>query len=115
MAGGCLDVAGGHRQGLGGGTRHVNPDFCHPIRQLHSQREFTPGTVEMPTAHGVFRALPSCGQMFGCQTASADRGLHYSEASWSMGRTSHTLVTEIKAAEKLLSAGSCLSQTAPDQ
>lgn len=37
-----------------------------------------------------FCALPSCGQMFGCQKASTDIGSHYSEASWSTGNVSHT-------------------------
>jgi len=53
--------------------------------------------------------------MFGWQTASADRGLHYSEAFWSRSRTSHTPVTEKEVAEKLLSAGTWLSQAASDQ
>lgn len=115
MASGCLALAEGHSQGLGEVTRHVIPDFCHHVGQQHSQREFAPGMVEILPAHGCFFVLPSCGQTFGCQTESAHRGLRYSEAFWSMETASHALVTEIKVAEKLLSAGSWLSQAAPDQ
>lgn len=115
VASGCPAVAEGHSQGLGEVTRHVIPDFCHHVGQQHSQREFTPGMVETIPPHGGFFALPSCGQAFGCQTESAHRGLRYPEAFWSMGTASHTLVTEIKVAEELLSAGSWLSQAAPDR
>lgn len=96
MAGGCLAVAEGHRQGLRGSTRHVIGDFCHPVRQQHSQGQFPTGTSHVVIA----LHCPAVDRCLGARklVQTSDRIIQKHPGAQEMFPIQ--LIAEVKVAEK---------------